>query len=63
MASGSVAAHGAPPADLVLAHRRRGRVVSKFGRGAERAFLGAVMALLAFLVERRVLRALRRSRY
>ncbi len=41
---------------------RRGRGVSKIGRRAERAFLGAVMAMLAFMVERRVLRALKRSR-
>jgi hypothetical protein len=32
------------------------------GRRAERAILGAVMAILAFLVERRVLRAIKRSR-
>jgi hypothetical protein len=32
------------------------------GRRAERAILGTVMAVLAFLVERRVLRALKRSR-
>jgi hypothetical protein len=36
--------------------------MTRIGRRAERTFLGAVMALLAFLVERRVLRALRRSR-
>jgi hypothetical protein len=36
--------------------------VSKFGRRAERALLGTVMAILAFLVERRVLRALKRTR-
>ena len=36
--------------------------MSKIGRRAERAFLGSIMALLAFMVERRVLRALRRSR-
>jgi hypothetical protein len=36
--------------------------VSKIGRRAERAFLGSVMAVLAFLVERRVLRAIKRSR-
>jgi hypothetical protein len=32
------------------------------GRRAEHAILGTVMAILAFLVERRVLRALKRSR-
>jgi hypothetical protein len=47
---GSVAAHGG------------GRNVSRIGRRAERAFLGAVMAMLAFMVERRVLRALKRTR-
>jgi hypothetical protein len=36
--------------------------VSRIGRRAERAFLGAVMAVLALLVERRVLRAIKRSR-
>jgi hypothetical protein len=36
--------------------------VSKLGRRAERALLGSVMAILAFLVERRVLRALKRTR-
>lgn len=36
--------------------------MSKLGRRAERALLGTVMAILAFLVERRVLRALKRSR-
>jgi hypothetical protein len=36
--------------------------VSRIGRRAERAFLGSVMAVLAFLVERRVLRAIKRSR-
>ena len=36
--------------------------MSKVGRRMERAFLGSVMAILAFMVERRVLRALRRSR-
>jgi hypothetical protein len=36
--------------------------MSKFGRRAERALLGTVMAILAFLVERRVLRALKRTR-
>ena len=36
--------------------------MSRIGRRAERAFLGTVMAVLAFLVERRVLRALKRSR-
>jgi hypothetical protein len=36
--------------------------VSRIGRRAERAFLGAVMAMLAFMVERRVLRALKRTR-
>jgi hypothetical protein len=35
--------------------------VSKIGRRAERWFLGIVMALLAFIVERRVLRAIRRG--
>ena len=35
--------------------------MSKFGRRAERALLGSVMAVLAFLVERRVLRALKRG--
>jgi hypothetical protein len=29
---------------------------------AERAFLGVVMSMIAFMVERRVLRALKRSR-
>jgi hypothetical protein len=36
--------------------------MSRIGRRAERAFLGSVMAVLAFLVERRVLRAIKRSR-
>jgi hypothetical protein len=36
--------------------------MSRFGRRAERALLGSVMAILAFLVERRVLRALKRTR-
>jgi hypothetical protein len=36
--------------------------MSNFGRRTERWFLGLVMAVLAFMVERRVLRALRRSR-
>jgi hypothetical protein len=36
--------------------------VSGFGRRTERWFLGLVMAMLAFMVERRVLRALKRSR-
>ncbi len=36
--------------------------MSRIGRRTERAFLGAVMAVLAFLVERRVLRAIKRSR-
>ena len=36
--------------------------MSRMGRRLERTFLGAVMAILAFLVERRVLRALKRSR-
>jgi hypothetical protein len=36
--------------------------MSRIGRRTERAFLGAVMAVLAFMVERRVLRALKRSR-
>jgi hypothetical protein len=35
--------------------------MSRIGRRAERWFLGTVMAMLAFLVERRVLRALRRG--
>jgi hypothetical protein len=35
--------------------------VSGIGRGFERWFLGMVMAILAFLVERRVLRALKRG--
>jgi len=43
-----------------------GRVVAcclvKLGRRLERTFLGMVMALLAFLVERRVLKALKRTR-
>jgi len=34
----------------------------KLGRRLERTFLGMVMALLAFLVERRVLKALKRTR-
>jgi len=34
--------------------------MSKLGRRAERALLGTVMAVLAFLVERRVLRALKK---
>jgi len=34
--------------------------MSKFGRRAERVLLGTVMAILAFLVERRVLRALKK---
>jgi hypothetical protein len=32
----------------------------KIGRRLERTFLGLVMAMLAFLVERRVLKALKR---
>jgi hypothetical protein len=36
--------------------------VSRFGRRFERTLLGSVMAILAFLVERRVLKALKRSR-
>jgi hypothetical protein len=36
--------------------------MSRIGRRAERAFLGSVMPVLAFLVERRVLRAIKRSR-
>jgi len=36
--------------------------MSRIGRRAERWFLGAVMTLLAFMVERRVLRALKRTR-
>jgi hypothetical protein len=36
--------------------------VSRIGRRAERTFLGSVMGILAFLVERRVLRAIKRSR-
>ena len=36
--------------------------MSKIGRRTERWFLGLVMAILAFMVERRVLRALKRSR-
>jgi hypothetical protein len=35
--------------------------MTKIGRRAERWFLSTVMAMLAFVVERRVLRALRRS--
>jgi hypothetical protein len=56
-----LANHGPPHLD-----RERpaadGRGVSRIGRRAERAFLGAVMAMLAFMVERRVLRALKRTR-
>jgi hypothetical protein len=36
--------------------------MSRIGRRAERAFLGSIMGVLAFLVERRVLRAIKRSR-
>lgn len=36
--------------------------MSRIGRPVERALLGSVMAILAFLVERRVLRALKRAR-
>jgi hypothetical protein len=36
--------------------------MSRIGHRAERVFLGTVMAVLAFLVERRVLRAIKRSR-
>jgi len=36
--------------------------VTRIGRRTERWFLGLVMAILAFMVERRVLRALKRSR-
>ena len=36
--------------------------MSRIGRRAERAFLGSVMGVLAFLVERRVLRAIKRTR-
>ncbi len=36
--------------------------MSRIGRRTERWFLGLVMAILAFMVERRVLRALKRSR-
>jgi hypothetical protein len=35
--------------------------VSGIGRRFERAFLGMIMAILAFLVERRVLKALKRG--
>jgi len=54
-----VAAHGAPDRDR---RAGRGRGVSRIGRRTERWFLGIVMAMLAFMVERRVLRALKRSR-
>lgn len=37
--------------------------MSRFGARMERAFLGMVMAILAFFVERRVLKALKRGRY
>ena len=36
--------------------------MSRIGRSTERGFLGLVMALLAFMVERRVLRVLKRTR-
>lgn len=36
--------------------------MSKIGARLERGFLGMVMAILAFFVERRVNKALRRSR-
>jgi hypothetical protein len=36
--------------------------MSRIGRRTERWFLGLVMAILAFMVERRVLRALKRTR-
>jgi hypothetical protein len=36
--------------------------MSRIGRRTERWFLGLVMGILAFLVERRVLRALKRAR-
>ena len=36
--------------------------MTRIGRRTERWFLGLVMAILAFMVERRVLRALKRSR-
>jgi len=35
--------------------------VSRFGARLERGLLGMVMAILAFLVERRVLKALKRG--
>jgi|SoimicmetaTmtHMA_FD_contig_51_2450842_length_317_multi_1_in_0_out_0_2 hypothetical protein len=35
--------------------------MSRIGRRTERWFLGLVMAILAFMVERRVLRALKRT--
>lgn len=35
--------------------------MSRFGARLERGFLGMVMAILAFFVERRVLRALKRG--
>jgi hypothetical protein len=35
--------------------------MSKFGARLERGFLGMVMAILAFVVERRVLKALKRG--
>ena len=40
---------------------RGGGAMSRIGRSAERWFLGLVMAVLAFMVERRVLRALKRT--
>jgi hypothetical protein len=36
--------------------------MSRIGQRTERWFLGLVMSILAFMVERRVLRALKRSR-
>jgi hypothetical protein len=35
--------------------------MSRFGARLERSFLGMVMAILAFFVERRVLKALKRG--
>jgi hypothetical protein len=35
--------------------------LSRIGRSTERWFLGLVMAVLAFMVERRVLRVLKRT--
>ena len=68
-AGGSVAGHASRDLDLERSTDARvhgaatgGHAMSRIGRRAERWFLGTVMGVLAYLVERRVLRALKRSR-